>query len=394
MKLKNNILMICSWVSHDSNLGVFFREQAQQLSTSFNVYLTNFSPLHLGFRTILKTKSFFEIKEVLTVEGLILYYVTYPQIWFIPKRFDEIIKGIAVKKFIIFLTTKKIYPNLIHAQSIFDAGFWAHRFYEKNRTPYIITEHNQLSFANKSIVEFKKTQEILRFSKTNCVVSNDKIRQFAANGLFYDFTNVGNSVDSSNFNIIGRHNNDSFNILTVGAYAPIKDQKTILIALKKLDDRQVSINRKIIFTWIGYEGWGEQNEVEVQNLLKSFDFKNVQIKLIKIADRKMISNEMKSSNIFVLSSLSEGMPVSVLESLACGTPVITTNCGGVDELINDLNGKIVPVQDFNSIFHFLEKLINNEIHFDSKFISMGLIEKFGSKVFEEKMRNIYNNSIQ
>ena len=212
--------------------------------------------------------------------------------------------------------------------------------------------------------------------------------------MFYDFTNVGNSVDSSNFNLIGRQNNDSFNILTVGAYTPIKDQKTILIALKKLDDIKLSINRKIIFTWIGYEGWGEQNEGDVQNLLKSFDFKNIQIRLIKIADRKMISNEMKSSNIFVLSSLSEGMPVSVLESLACGTPVITTNCGGVDELINDLNGKIVPVQDFNSIFLFMEKLINNEIHFDSKLISMGIIEKFGSRVFEEKMRNIYNNSIQ
>jgi len=71
-------------------------------------------------------------------------------------------------------------------------------------------------------------------------------------------------------------------------------------------------------------------------------------------DQAAVIKELQRADVFVLPSMNEGMSNSVLEAMACGLPIITTDVGGSAELISD-NGFIVEKTSSSSIRSALEK---------------------------------------
>lgn len=68
---------------------------------------------------------------------------------------------------------------------------------------------------------------------------------------------------------------------------------------------------------------------------------------------------MAASDIFVLPSLSEGMPLVVLEAMSMGLPVVSTRVGAVPDLIEDgRSGILVPPGDPDAIATAVERLGN------------------------------------
>lgn len=71
---------------------------------------------------------------------------------------------------------------------------------------------------------------------------------------------------------------------------------------------------------------------------------------------------LSSADIFVLPSLWEGMPGSVMEAMAAGLPVVGTNVAGIQELVVDgSTGYLVPVKDPPILAQQLRQLIENPI---------------------------------
>ena len=57
-------------------------------------------------------------------------------------------------------------------------------------------------------------------------------------------------------------------------------------------------------------------------------------------------DKLKNSHVLLLPSVEEGIANVVLEAMAVGVPVITTDCGGMNEVVtDDLNGFIVKVRN-------------------------------------------------
>jgi glycosyltransferase involved in cell wall biosynthesis len=74
--------------------------------------------------------------------------------------------------------------------------------------------------------------------------------------------------------------------------------------------------------------------------------------------RADVPDLLARSDVFVLSSRSEGFPVSVLEAMAAGLPVVATNVGGVAEAVADgETGFLVPAADADALARALERLL-------------------------------------
>lgn len=77
--------------------------------------------------------------------------------------------------------------------------------------------------------------------------------------------------------------------------------------------------------------------------------------------QKNIKEILNQSDVFILTSDWEGLPLSVLEAMACGLPVISTDAGGVRDIVkNNENGLIIEIGDVKGVANAIGKLATDK----------------------------------
>jgi glycosyltransferase involved in cell wall biosynthesis len=98
-----------------------------------------------------------------------------------------------------------------------------------------------------------------------------------------------------------------------------------------------------------------------QKLQEQIDQNNLQ-NYVKLEGFKLdIVPILASIDLFVLCSLHEGLPMSLLEAISLEVPVVCTDVGGIKEIITqNHSGFLVPSNDHNELTEAIQKLIKNE----------------------------------
>jgi glycosyltransferase involved in cell wall biosynthesis len=81
------------------------------------------------------------------------------------------------------------------------------------------------------------------------------------------------------------------------------------------------------------------------------------VRLVEMAPSREVARRLQASDVLLLPSLDEGLPTVVLEAMACGVPVVATDCGGVAEAVTDgVEGFVVPPRDSDALTAALMRL--------------------------------------
>lgn len=173
-------------------------------------------------------------------------------------------------------------------------------------------------------------------------------------------------------------------LLNVGANHPRKNISTILQAVEILIEKGLPIQ----FWKVGADFTDEQKKFIGDLELASH------IKYLGKPNKSTLLRVYNAANILIAPSLHEGFGITILEAMACGTPVITSNVSAMPEVIGDA-GVLVNPKDAKEIANAVLHLHNDPIYYQ-ELIQKSLIrtKSFTWEITAEKIAKIYEELLK
>lgn len=126
--------------------------------------------------------------------------------------------------------------------------------------------------------------------------------------------------------------------------------------------------------------------------LKSLN--NIQ-ELGHIQDERLMSIAYSAADVYVIPSLMDNLPNTVLESLMCGTPVIGFPVGGITDMIQtEINGLLAKEVSVDALLETLKSFLNTIDTFDCEKIRRDAVKKYDLKVQTNAYIDLFENILK
>jgi len=115
--------------------------------------------------------------------------------------------------------------------------------------------------------------------------------------------------------------------------------------------------------------------------------------LVGSQTRTYIANALQEADVYILASHLETFGVAPVEALACGVPVIATDCGGSRSYVNDFNGLLIPIDDVKAMSEAISYMAEHYLEYDRKRIAEDCRQRFSSEVIAKQLESIFEDVI-
>ena len=266
--------------------------------------------------------------------------------------------------------------DIIHVHILTRLGViaWIQKLLHK--TPYIITEHWSRYLPGNDFSGFLRkffTKIVVRNAKSVTTVTENLANAMKAHGLKNDnYVVLPNVVNLDMFHITEKNTDATGHVPTIIHISCFEDKSKnisgLLESLKIINDKGIDFQCTLIGEGMDFEMM--KQKAESMQLINKVSFTG-------LLEGQALADELSSGDFLVLSSNYENMPVVILEALASGLPVVSTNVGGIKEMIDETKGILVEPRNREALAEAIIKMIETYKNYNATYLRNSVIEKYG-----------------
>lgn len=345
------------------------------------------------YGSITSDKRVKEFKEELIKDGINVYNIP------IPRSISKLSKIIDSYKYVKKICEENNY-KIVHCHSPIGGvvARLACRKVRKKGTKIIYTAHGFHFFKGAPLKNWIIFYPVEKFCSrfTDCIITINQEDYKRAKTKFHAESVKfipGIGVDTKKFNECTvsmqqkRYDlnlaNDDFVFISVGQISKRKNHEVVIRALAKIN------NVKVKYIIVGF---GELEEY-LENIVKELKLED---RVIFLGYRNDISELLYLSDAFAFPSLQEGLPVSLMEAMASGLPIVCSKIrGNVDLIEHGVNGYLYKCDDIDGFAYGMELISSMEVY-EIKKISLNnriKAQNYDVRLIHNEMVGIYKNVI-
>jgi len=385
MKKKKVLMLAYSYPSvHDPSSGVFFREQARAIGIFNDIVVICCYSFPIKSQTIFNIIKNYRCIDIIE-EGIRTVRVEYP--W-VSNKIDAAISFI-FPLFAIFRIRNQFKFDIFHAQNFFPAGLVGLLFCSFYKTKLVITEHSgNFDHTNRNFIRRIFIKLAMNYAARVIAVSRHLSSSIKKYNPKLAIDVIPNPVDTHKFSFVTKKISckNQKKILHISSLNHNKGIDYLVVAAQKLKQKRSDFVINII-------GGEDVNLIiKYQNIVNSLNL-NYTIKILGRKSHDIIPDYLRNCDFFVLPSLRESFGVVLIEAMACGKPLVVTDCGGPSEIINEKIGIIVAPGNVEELTAAIDFMLDNFPKYDPVYISQHARDKFNYKEVGTAISRVYRNIV-
>jgi glycosyltransferase involved in cell wall biosynthesis len=376
-----HILFLASWYPNSTApaLGNFVQQHARAAAlknTVSVVFATADENLEAGELEIVENHS----------ENLHEYLVYYGKIKSNPlKRFRAYKKAMQLGAESAVSDQGK--PGLVHLHVAWRAGVAAVPIANQFKVPLVITEHwsgylpEDGRYSGIGIKRF--TKRAVKRASHITAVSNRLVNAMMKHGLQNRYSILANCVDTDIFRLAAAKIQNGLKLLHVSML--VEKEKNIsgmLHVMKELKNKP-GITLQII-------GDGPERKKH-EAYAKELGLSGKSVFFAGYKSPGEIAVAMQEADALLMFSHFEGMPVTIIEALSSGLPVIATKTGSIPEMVDEFSGMLVDPGNEDALEEAILDLYEKKLKFDAVAIREKAVARYSYAAVAHELDRIYSN---
>lgn len=258
----------------------------------------------------------------------------------------------------------------------------------RNKTPLVVSRRVDFTIGKSAFSKFKYNHPAI--AKIICV--SDAIKEVMRPSIKDEtkLCTIHSGIDFKKFNVAtSNYLKSTFNVpkgykivANISAIAPHKDYFTFVNTAKMLIES--GVKAKFFIIGDGKEKRKVEEYVAQLNLLDEIYFTGFVKHIIPI---------MKSIDVLLITSKTEGLGTTILDAFACKIPVVATRAGGIPEIVQDgVTGLTAEVEDVKQLAKHVTTILNDgELRMELTQKALTVLQDFSRENTAKKTLEIYKS---